>query len=231
MRFLLAAIGYAAVATVVSVALGVGYLWQTERLTDERLFRIVAIVHGVNLDKAAEQKEPERREIPPEEPSLAEQERVRQIALRGAEVQMVTLERGQKEFQHSLSQLMRERDRFDEMARELEKRLNQEAEEAVDEGVEAVVRDLTLAKPDMAKELLLKMFDRGVTPEEKQRAKEDVVRVIERMSTDTWQAILKKFEGEQELAQLHELELLQLEGGPKQRVLTEALDMLGRGGA
>lgn len=229
MRILFATIGYAAVATVLSAGLGIGYLWQTEHLTDERMFRIVAIIHGVDLQQAVAKDEPEQRAATPEEPSIVEQDRVRKIALRGEQARLVALERAQKEFQHSLSQLVRERDRFDEMARELEQRLQQETEDAIEAGVESIVRDLQLAEPDMGKELLLMMLDRGVTAEEKQQAMEDVIRVIDRMSTETWENILGRIDGETELEQLHQLQLLQLKGGPKQQVLDEALQMLGRG--
>lgn len=226
MRFLMAMIGYAAVATVLSALLGVGYLWQTERLTDERLFRIVALLHGVDLTESIEDEQPIET-VPEEELSMIEKERLIEIKTRNHEAHLFSLQRGRNEFEHALSQLVSERDRFDQLAREMEQRLKQESAESANEGVQNVVRDLTLAKPDKAKELLLLMLNRGGSdPEEKQRALDDVIRLINSMPRDTWEAIQNKFEGQAELNQLHLIEVEQLEGGAKKRVFDEALEAI-----
>jgi hypothetical protein len=52
-RFLFALIGYLATATVITLALGVGYLWQTERLSDDKMFRMIALLQGVDLEQIA----------------------------------------------------------------------------------------------------------------------------------------------------------------------------------
>ena len=231
MRFLLAAIGYAATATVLATVLGLGYLWQSEMLTDERVFRIVALLQGVEIDQSG--GEPDRSdpslETPGEESSLVEQERVRAIALRSDEARLVALERGQAEFEHSLGQLVGERKRFDEMATELNQRLEQESNDALEDGVQAVVRDLRLAKPDKGKELLLKLLERGGSdPLAKDAALQEVIRLINAMPQGTWENILKRFEGEQELEQLHQIQVEQLKGGPKQSVLAEALGIVNQ---
>ncbi len=226
MRFLMAMIGYAAVATVLSSLLGLGYLWQTERLTDERLFRIVALLHGVDLTESIEDEQPIET-IPNEELSILEKERLIEIKTRNHEAHLFSLQRGRNEFEHSLSQLVSERDRFDQLAREMEQRLKQESAESAHEGIQNVVRDLTLAKPDKAKEMLLLMLNRGGSdPEERQRALDDVIRLINSMSRDTWESIQNKFEGQAELNQLHMIQLEQLNGGAKKRVYDEALEQL-----
>ncbi|QDT69752.1 hypothetical protein MalM25_26930 [Planctomycetes bacterium MalM25] len=226
MRFLIAMIGYAAVATVLSALLGLGYLWQTERLTDERLFRIVALLHGVDLNESIEDEQP-METIPDEEMSIVEKERLAEIKTRNHEAHLFSLQRGRNEFEHSLSQLVSERDRFDSMARELQKRLEQESAETAHEGVKNVVRDLTLAKPDQGKQMLLRMLNRGGgDPIEKQRALDDVIRLINAMPRDTWEEIQKRFEGQVELDQLHVIQLEQLNGGAKKRVYDKALRQL-----
>lgn len=226
MRFLTAMIGYAAVATVLSALLGLGYLWQTERLTDDRMFRIVALLHGVDLTEAIEDEQPIET-IPDEELSLAEKDRLVEIKTRNHEAHLFSLQRGRNEFEHALSQLVSERDRFDQLAREMEQRLKEESAETANEGVKNVVRDLTLAKPDKAKEMLLLMLNRGGNdPEEKQRALDDVIRLINSMPRDTWEGIQNKFEGQAELNQLHVIQLEQLGGGAKRSLFDEALQEL-----
>ena len=39
MRFLLALIGYLSTATVIAAAVGLGYVWQSEQLNDEKMLR------------------------------------------------------------------------------------------------------------------------------------------------------------------------------------------------
>ncbi len=227
MRFLFAMIGYAAVATILSAGLGVGYLWQTERLTDESLFRIVALLHGVDLNESMVDEEAMVEEVPNEEASIAEKERMRELDIRDHEARLQALKRGRSEFDHHLQKLQSERDRFDQQARELQQQLEQERTETAHEGIKYVVRDLKLAKPDKGKELLLRMLNRGgADPEERQRALDDVIRLINTMPSDTWEAIQNKFEGPDELDQLHRIEVQQLEGGPKRRVIDEALKQL-----
>jgi hypothetical protein len=228
MQFLFSTIGYTAVATVLSTLLWVGYLWQTERLTDERMFRIVAMIHGVETGEKIEPKETPDDDSPDEEPSLEEEQRQRHLALRNYEARQESLDRGRSEFDHSLGQLVEQRDRVDQMATELRKRIDQVSTETIGEGVRNVVRDLKVAKPEKGKELLLLILASGGTePEAKQAALDQVIEIINTMPVDTWSDILNKFDGAAELEQLHQIQAQQLEGGEKRRVLQEALGQLG----
>lgn len=228
MQFLFSTIGYTAVATVLSTLLWVGYLWQTERLTDERMFRIVAMIHGVETGEKIERKQKPSDGTPEEEPSLDEERRLRHLALRNYEARQESLDRGKSEFDHSLVQLVEQRDRVDQMATELKKRIDQVSTDTIAEGVRNVVRDLKVAKPEKGKELLLLILASGGTdPEAKQAALDQVIEIINTMPVDTWSDILNKFDGAAELEQLHQIQAQQLEGGEKRRVLQEALGQLG----
>ena len=228
MQLVFSAIGYTAVATVLSTMLWVGYLWQTERLTDERMFRIVAMIHGVETGEQIEPKLSTENSSPDEEPSLDEERRLRHLALRNYEARQESLDRGKSEFDHSLGQLVEQRNRVDQMATELKKRIDQVSTETIEEGVKNVVRDLKGAKPEKAKELLLRILASGGTdPEAKQEALDQTIKLINTMPIDTWSDILNKFDGPAELDQLHTIQAQQLEGGEKRRVLQEALGQLG----
>lgn len=226
MRALFAIIGYTAVATVLTAALGIGYLWQTERLTDERMFRIVAILHGVQHNKTENQPVGVTEEVPPEELSLSEEDRLREIAMRNYEVRLASLERGRVEFEHALNQLSSQTDRFNSLAQELQQRLEQESAESAEEGVKAVVRDLKEADPELGKDLLLRILENGVTPEEKQKALDDVIRLVRAMPLSTWSEIVNTFDDEAEIAHLHRIHMEELEGGAKRRVLDDAFRQL-----
>lgn len=230
MRFLLALIGYACVATVLTTAIGVGYLWQSERLNDKRMFRIVALLHGVELNEDMKSNDLLEEEIPPEESSLDEKKRQQELVLRNHEALRVSLERGRTEFDHSLGLLLEQSTRIDELATELKQRLEEVSTETVDEGIKNVVRDLRLAKPQKSKELLLKLLESGGTnPESKQAALDEVVQLINKLPPDAWEAIINRFDGPAEMDQLHMIQAEQLKGGAKQRVLDDAYSQLGLG--
>lgn len=227
MRLLLALIGYVSCATVVAAALGVGFLWQTDRLNDEKVFRVVALIHDVDIDGVASESEEDEAEIPSEEPSRVEIKHLREIALRNLEAKENALSSGQDEFKHLRGQLTEARERIDGMARELEDRIRRESELASQESVTSVVRDLRSVKPEVAKSLLLKRLnDAGADPDEKAKAMSDVIRLMTALPTNTLTNILKRFATPDELKQLHEIHSLLLDGGPQKAVYDGALRQL-----
>src|SRR5688572_21813462 len=72
---LLPLIGYACVATVISAALGYGYLRKSGKLDDETLFRVVALLQDVDLEEIKKQSQEQGPKTPGEEPSFGEQQR------------------------------------------------------------------------------------------------------------------------------------------------------------
>ena len=49
-------------AMVIALALTIGYLWHTEQLNDEKLFRMVALFHDVDLHQIAEDESDGRKQ-------------------------------------------------------------------------------------------------------------------------------------------------------------------------
>lgn len=226
MKMLFALVGYVCTATVISLAVGIGYLRLTDRLTDERAFEIVALLHGVDLHPEVDQETGIPEEAPPEEPSLLEEERMRSIMQRSYEAKLASLQRGKIEFSHALEQLGAQTVRFNDLAQELQQRLEQEKSQTADAGVKSVVRDLKEAEPDLGKELLIRVLESGTTPVEKQASLDNTIRLIETMPLSTWSEIVNTFESEEEIAHLHRIHMEELAGGAKQRVLDGALRQL-----
>jgi hypothetical protein len=112
------------------------------------------------------------------------------------------------------------------MAQEFDERIRRESELATQESVTSIVRDLSKVKPDTAKDLLLRILDGGTDEESKREAMNDVVRLMNAMPTNTLAAILKKFTTEDDKAKLHGIHREMLAGGPKQKLLNEALQQL-----
>lgn len=219
MRLLTALIGYVSTATVLSAAMGLGYLWQTQRLDDEKVFRIMAIVHDVDIQGLKSEKAQEESGIPEEEPSLDDVGRYRSVIARNYEVQQDALKKGRQLYDQSYNAIKEEMRRLNETIQEIESKIEQEGELSSKEAITKVVRDLQLLAPEEAKDLLLLTLDQ---PD----GMNDVILLMNAMATGKLKNILKKFKSDEELAQLHEIHKTMLSGGAQQEMMNEALEHL-----
>ncbi len=219
MRMLGSLVSYFCIATVLSASLGFGYLWQTQRLDDEKMFRIMALVHDVDIESLAAEEAPEELGSPDEEPSLEDVARYRAVIERNYEVKQDALRRGRQIFDQSYEQIKEEMRRLAETVADLDNRIQQEGELSTKEAISKVVRDLELVGPDIAKDLLRRTLKQ---PE----GMNDVILLMNAMSTAKLKKILQKFRTDEELDDLHEIHKTMLEGGPKQAVMEEALEHL-----
>ncbi len=228
MRFLFALIGYISVATVIAASLGLAYAWQSERINDAKMFELVALLYDIDIDSIAKETEvKQEEELPPEEMSIEEIGKHRQIMMLNHEVRMNALKRSQSEFNFMRSQLVQERKLFDDMAGKIKDGLEKERDEAAEESINGIVQDLVSVKPDKAKDLLLRFLAKPTdSPELKQKGMEDVITLMRAMPVDSLQGILKKFQTPEDLAQLHEIHSLMLKGGPREQVIKNALKQL-----
>jgi hypothetical protein len=217
-RILFALIGYVCTATVITALLALGYLWQQGQLEDEKIFRTVALWHGVDMVELAERRREEQLAggaTPREELSLAEQQRAQQVTDRNFEVKMLALERGRREFDHLRRKLEEKTIRIDRQVQEWQAKLDERYQLATNESIENVVNNLQMAPPEIAKADLLRMMDEG-------RA-EDVIKLWITMAPNTRKRILETIEGPEELDQLHEMHKLMLAGYPNKPEIEAAI--------
>jgi hypothetical protein len=216
-NLLLALIAYVCIATVITLALVIGYWWHTEQLTDEKLFRIMALLHDVDLNQIAEAHRKSGDEVPPEEPSLVDISHQQQILDRNHEVKLLALQRGSQEYHHRFQLLKEQADRNDRLAQDLQNRLKQHEELATQENVAKVVSQLEQLQPDIAKQSLMRWIDQG--------RMDDAILLMGKMSEAKLSKILKSFETDEELDKLHEIHQRILASGagksPLQKALTE----------
>jgi flagellar motility protein MotE (MotC chaperone) len=217
-RILFPIIGYVATATVITLALGLAYLLHTEQLNDERIFRIVALIQGIDLQQLAEAQTAAEQKVPPEEASLESLAGQQQVLDRNFEVKQLALQRGRQEYDLRLQQLKEQTERYDRLARDHLDRLKQEAELTTQENVARVVTTLEQVKPATAKKLLLQWI------EEERMA--DVITLLGRMSENKKGKILNTFSTDEELAKLHEILHLMIEGTVEKEKLSQALGEL-----
>lgn len=208
MRALFSIIGYVSSATLVAAALGLLYLWNTHLLTNEKMFRMIAVMHDIDLEEIAEEESFDDMEVPPAEVSLDDLSMMREVKLRDHEVKMNALKVGTQEFERTFRDINEGRRRFDEMAEELESRLNQHKELSSEENLAAVVNGLQSMRPAEAKALLLMFLNEP-------GGERDVIILMKKMQPSKLQKILLQFKTEGDLKQYHKLQQLMLDGFPE----------------
>jgi 3-methyladenine DNA glycosylase AlkC len=213
-----ALVNYVCVATMITLALIFAYLWHTDRLNDEKVFRIVALLHDIDLQQIATSHEKKTDEVPPEEPSMNEMLHHQQVQDRNFEVKMLALQRGRQQYDESLLELKDKLDRYDRLAQDWQSRLKQEEELTNQQNVAKVVSQLEQVKPDIGKESLMRWIEEG--------RMDDAILLMSKMSETKLGKILKTFETEEELDKLHEIHQRIISGGATASRLEKALDEL-----
>jgi hypothetical protein len=212
---LVSLIGYFCVATVITIALIVGYLWHTDQLNQQKAFRIVALLQDVDLQQLAEAQRKSGDDVPPEEPSLDTMLHHQQIQDRNFEVKQLALERGRQEYDHRLQLLKEQTDRYDRLATEWQSRWKKEAELTTQENLAKVVAQIEQLRADNGKAMLLRWIDEG--------RMDDAILLMSKMSENKLGRILKTFETEEELSKLHEIHQKIIGSGVANSQLEKAL--------
>ncbi len=217
MKLVFNAIGYLSTATVIALAIGLAYLWQTRGITNEKLFEMVALMHDVNLREISEEEEFKERDVPTEEQSLDEYERLREIKLRNYEVKVNALKQSRKEYDASFQSLAEATKRFDNLAKELEGRLKQQGELAMQQSLRSVVERLEAIKPVYAKEELLMYL-------KEPDGEQTVILLLRSMSENKRAKVLQQFQTPEELQELHRINQLEMQGFPDKPEIDRLLE-------
>lgn len=216
---LLGLIAYLCVATVITLALVIGYFWHTDQINGDKMFRIVALLQDVDLQQvAASEKKKTGAEVPPEEPSLNEVLHRQQVQDRNYEVKLLALTRGKQDYDISLKNLNEQITRYDRMVQDTQGRLSKQLELTTQQNTAKVVSQLEQVKPDVAKDSLMKFIleDRM----------DDAILLMNKMSESKLKNILKTFQTPQELSKLHDIHLRIMSGGSDAANLKKAISDL-----
>lgn len=217
-NILFAMIAYFCVATVITLALFLGYMWHSDRLNDDKVFRIFALLHDVDLARIAEIQKKHGDEVPAEEPSINDMLHHQQVRDRNYEVKLLALERGKQDYDHRYQQLKKEIERYDRVAQEWQSRLKQEDQLTNQENVAKVVSQLEQLPPEVGKAELLLWINKG--------RMDDAIQLMSKMSETKLGKILKTFETDMELDTLHEIHERIIGGNSETEQLQKALDEL-----
>lgn len=218
----LALVAYLCVASVISLAAGIGYMWYAGLLNDEKVFQIVAILHDIDLQQIAQKEHTTDGEVPPEEQSLTALVYQQQVQTRNFEIKLLALQRARQEYDHRLQELKLQTERFDRFAQDWQKKLKQQEEISSQENLATVVSQLEQLSPEVAKESLMRWIDEG--------RMDDAILLMSKMSESKLAKILRTFETDQELDKLHEIHRRIISGSATQlqKALGELQALQGR---
>jgi hypothetical protein len=211
-------IAYVCVATVITLALILGYLWHKDQLTGGKIFRLIAVMQDVDLQQIAAADNISPNEVPPAESSLTEVMHHQQVQDRNYEVKQLALQRGKQVYDASYQELTAKIDRYDRLARDWQNKLRHEQEQTSQQNIGQVVAQLEQVSPDVGKDQLMRFIN--------EKKMDDAIALMNRMSENKLAKILKTFETPEELTKLHEIHERILTSGADSSKLQKALSEL-----
>jgi hypothetical protein len=212
-------VAYLCVATVISAALGYGYLRQSGKLNDETLFRITALLHGVDLAKIEKAPASAASEIPPEEASFAEQQQHLQAATLHFDAKQKQLADSLSDFDYQLKRLSEATSRYSQLKRSVEIYLQEQSSKVSDEARNKVRAQLEVMDPKkQAKPLLIRMI--------KDDQVDEVILLLGAMKARNQEMILKKFDTVDDLDMLYRVQQRMLAGHPAKQFIDDQVKAL-----
>ena len=220
-RILIALVGYVCVATVITALLGYVYLRSNGKLDDERLFRIVALLHGIDLEEIARQHQPNLDNLPAEEVSYAGRQAHQDILMRQFEAKQEDLQRNLDGFNYQLRQVNDATIRYEAVRQDVKNFLEEQNTRIMKEGPASVRVQLEKLDPKkQSKPLILEMVEEG--------RMDDVILLLSGMKSRNREAILKAFTSEKELETLHEIHSRMMSGEPVKPKIDQAIETLNQ---
>lgn len=218
-RFLLPMIGYFCTATVVTAAMGVGLLRLSGRLDDEKVFRILAVVHDVDLEQVEQANEATESEIPPEEASFSDQQQLRHVATLQFDAKLQQLDDLLSNFTYQLDDLNVKTGRYENLRTEVENYLKQRSDEAQTAEVRRVIQQMEVIDPrKQAKPIVQEMIKEGRI--------DTVIQILGSMKTRARNDLLKAFDTEEDIDLLYEIQRHMLENDPTSQFIQQQVQAL-----
>ncbi len=209
-------VGYVCTATVITAVASLAYLWHTDRLNDQKVFRMMTLFHDIDLAQLAEAQRKQADEIPPEEVSIDDALRRQQVMDRNYEVKQVSLRRLRQEADHSLQKLSEAIDRHDRIAQDWQNKFKQQEELSNQQNLATVVGQLEAINPPQAKDALLRWVKDGKI--------DDAILLMSKMSESKLKKILQRFQTTDELTTLYEIHRRIIDKGQKSKPFDEVIE-------
>jgi hypothetical protein len=221
-RFTLPLVAYLCVGTVITAGLGYGYLRRSGKLNDETMFRIMALVHGLDLNELAEKSEKSVEGTPPEEASFGEQQAHVQATTLRFDAKQKQLADSLVQFEYQVNRVTAARERYDELRTAVETFLTEKEKELTDSDLSGVRAQLEAMDPKkQAKPLLMKYIENGEV--------DLVVKLLGSMKERSRREILRTFTTpEEDIKVLKQIQEHMLNDNPAKDLIAKKLEELDK---
>jgi hypothetical protein len=218
-RFTLPLVAYLCVGTVITAALGYGYLRRSGKLNDETMFRITALLHGIDLNELAKESETMVEGAPAEEASFDEQQaHVHATSLR-FDAKQKQLSDSLVQFQYQVNRVTAARERYDALRADVENFLNSMETELTNSDLANVRAQIEVMDPKkQAKPLLVNYMAAGEV--------DLVVKLLGSMKASNRRAILLTFNTDEDIKMLKQMQEHMLNENPAKAKIAEQLETL-----
>ncbi len=218
-----AAFLYFCVATVIALVAGLGTLWAKGALGPDRMVRVFAALHG--LDVAALQAKANAKEnaFQTEQPSFDAITQARAMKSLDFDLRETAIEKGLADLSNMQDRLRTEKTRFQELTSAYDKQLESLAQKEEATSVRELQLTLEAMKPKQAKEQIVKMLD--------DNAMDVVVAIVKRMPIDKRKKILAEFKQGTDADDLYQILKNIREGEPIASEIEEAREQTKTFGA
>jgi hypothetical protein len=220
-----AAFVYFCVATLLAQGVGVGVLWWRGTLSQDSVYRILAVLQGVDIDAIRDELEKKRQ--PQDDPQVSYEAIVKARLAKSLtlNVRQQAITAGLADLLALQSEVRTERQRLDDTLAGFEQQLLRMQQEATDSALQEVQRTLEAIQPVQAKEQILMMLDENGG----EQGMNDVVAMIRAMPLDKRKKILGEFKTQVEVERLHEILQRLREGEPEISLIRDAQQQLQGG--
>ena len=215
---LISVLAYFCVATVIALLIGVWTLWSKGLLSDEKMLRIVAVMHDDPAAEAPKKEGDPASTESTEQPSWEDRERPEGMQLRQFELREQALDSARAQLQFEQTALAQERQQLDSVRTAFNEELKKMSEGVVATGEENVRTIWENIKPKQAKEQMLLMLEAQET--------EKAVSLLSAMPIAKRAKIAGEFKTPDEAQKLAEILKLLREGVPQLGVVDGAREKL-----
>ena len=208
---------YICVATVLAQAIGLSYAWTRGKVNGDKLFRIVAVIHEVDLSaKLTEQAVAQVSDK--EEMSYDEKGRLKAIMSKNLDLKQQALNKGVENLRFDREKLQADWTYYENVKNAFEAKWAQFKGSTQEEGYTNVRLMWEKMKRGQAKDLIMAMEVKGLINE--------VVVLLAGMPNDKRAKIIKDFSTDEEMRVLTDILDLIRRGDPENALIEDTLDSI-----
>ncbi len=220
-RWTIPLVAYLCVGTVVSAVLGYGYLRSSGKLNDDTMFRITALLHGVDLEELAKEGQKTVAGTPPEEPSYADQQKQLQAATLQFDAKHKQLDEALNHFNYQLKRVSEATERYNQLRVVVENYLTSQRTSLANSDLAEVRAQLESLDPrKQAKPILIEYI--------KADRIDEVIQLLGGMKARNRENILRQFNLPEDIAMLFDLQQHMLDDNPTKALVEKQLQELNQ---